>query len=72
MELDGISITHPIGKRVQTNGNRRNRAQSLTVIKDIKERQNTRELEISLWAKGHDFPRVTVYNSRGGYSLKRR
>lgn len=63
MELDGISITHPIGKAVQTNGNRRNGAQSLIVIKDIKERQNTRELEISLWARGHDFPLVRVYNS---------
>lgn len=61
MELDGISVTHPIGKTVQTNGNRRNRAQSLIDIKDIKERQNTRELEISLWARGHDF--VRVHNS---------
>lgn len=44
-------------------GNRRNRAQSLIVIKDINERQNTRELEISLWARGHDFALVRVYNS---------
>ena len=63
MELDGISITHPIGKTVQTNGNRRNRAQSLIVIKDINERQNTPELEISLRARGHDFALVRVYNS---------
>lgn len=51
MELDGISTTHPIGKTVQTNGNRRNGAQSLIVIKDIKERQNTRELEITLYGQ---------------------
>ena len=63
MELDGISVTLPIGKTVQTNGNRRNRAQSLIDIKDIKERQNTRELEISLWARGHDFALVRAYKS---------
>ena len=63
MELDGIPITHPIGKTVQTNGNWRNGSQSLIVIKDIKERQNTRELKISLWARGHDFALVRVYNS---------
>lgn len=57
MELDGISFTHTIGKTVQTSGNRRNRAQSL-VIKDIKERQNTRELETSLYGQEDTIFRV--------------
>ena len=36
---------------------------NLLLLLDIKERQNTRELEISHWARGHDSALLMVYNS---------